>query len=86
MTIQSTIGRFRLYFNRHGAAPLLWCVSPVDAAWEIAVASVTIHTRCWTVYRPKETADEDDGRPSAWIECEGQLLIQSSRATIGDPQ
>jgi len=77
-------GRWRIYFNRHGAEPLMWCVSPDEGGWEIAVRDVQIATIAEAVYRKKETADEDDGRPSAWFLCEGVLTVfLSGFATIG---
>ena len=80
----TTTGKFRIYFNRHGAAPLMWCVSPEDGSWEIAVRDVQIATLADTVYKPKATADEDDGKPSAWIAVEGQLtVLMGGFATIG---
>lgn len=81
-----TTGKFRVYFNRHGAEPLMWCISPEGGGWEIAVRDVQLSTIAETVYRKKETADEDDGRPSAWIACEGTLTINVvGFATIGSP-
>jgi hypothetical protein len=74
-------GVFRVYFNRHGAAPLVWCVH--NGSVEIAVAEVVIeegHAR--TVYQRKETADDDDGMPSAWIETAGHLRISGRVAHI----
>ena len=76
-------GRFRLYFNRHGRAGLPACVSMRDdPEWEIAVRGWTVHVRSTTVYRPKETADDDDGVPSFWVEAEGELTIESGFAVI----
>lgn len=69
-------GTFRIYFNRHGAAPLMWCVSPEEGDWEIAVQHVEIHVEAWTVYEPKATPDDEDGRPSAWIRVTGELDIR----------
>lgn len=69
---------YRVYFNRAGAAPLMWCVSPVNnfgAAWELCVQSVLIHVPSSTQYVPKATADEDDGLPSAWVEATGSLYV-----------
>lgn len=76
-------GTFRVYFNRHGAAPLLWCVALVDdsdiaavrIAWEIAVRHVDISVPCWTVFVTRKEADEDTGLPSAWITCRGMLTV-----------
>ncbi len=79
-------GKWRVYFNRHGAAPLMWCVSPVAGGWELAIASIGINVHAMTVYRPKPIADEDDGKPSAWIEAQGQLtILESGHASIGSP-
>ena len=73
-------GRFRLHFNRHGAAPLVWCVA--TDGWELAVSSVVVMAPLRTVYRPKETPDDDDGKPSAWLEVDGVLTVAGSVATI----
>ena len=83
----TSTGKFRVYFNRHGAEPLMWCISPESGLWELAVRSVQLATpTAETVYRKKETADEDDGRPSAWIAVEGVLTVHThGHATIGDP-
>jgi hypothetical protein len=79
-------GKFRVYFNRHGAEPLMWCVSPETGGWEIAVRDVQLAAIAETVYRKKETADEDDGRPSAWFAIEGVLTVNAAGfATIGAP-
>lgn len=74
-------GKLRVYFNRLGAAPMMWCVSPEfrgpDGLWEIAVRSVSLGpgVRSETVWHPKETPDDEDGRPSGWIATEGRLTI-----------
>lgn len=68
-------GKFRVYFNRHGAEPLMWCISPEDGNWEVAVRYVQILSLCEAVYKKKSTADEDDGKPSAWIAVEGVLKV-----------
>jgi hypothetical protein len=79
-------GKFRVYFNRHGAEPLMWCISPELGGWEIAVRDVQLATIAESVYRKKETADEDDGRPSAWFAIEGVLTVNAAGfATIGSP-
>lgn len=79
-------GKFRVYFNRLGAEPLMWCVAPDAGGWEIAVRDVQLATIAETVYRKKETADEDDGRPSAWFAVEGVLTVNAAGfATIGSP-
>lgn len=75
-------GTFRVYFNRHGAEPLMWCISPEAGTWELAVCSVRIITEAVACYHRKETADEDDGRPSAWFSVEGDLDVHNGIATI----
>lgn len=74
-------GKFRVHFNRHGAAPLVWCVSTDH--WELAVASVTLKAPVQSCYRAKATADDDDGKPSAWFEVSGTLVVENSHAEIG---
>lgn len=74
-------GRMRLYFNRHGAAPLVWCVATDD--FELAVKSLVIEgVQVTSVYRVKATADDEDGKPSAWFEVDGVLTVASGNATI----
>lgn len=73
-------GTFRLRFNRHGAAPLVWSVRTDE--WEINVAELDWHTPTRSVYRPKETPYDEDGKPSAWLETTGTLQIVGSRAVI----
>ena len=73
-------GTFRVYFNRHGAAPLVWCVATDD--FEIAVPAVFINAPISTVYRPKATPDDEDGKPSAWLEVSGTLTINGALASI----
>lgn len=73
-------GTFRLHFNRHGAAPLVWCVACDD--WELAVSALEIRAPMRSIYRPKATADDDDGKPSAWLEVAGTLTITGSTAVI----
>lgn len=68
-------GTWCIYFNRHGAEPLMWCISPEAGDWEIAVRDVEITGFVMTVYRKKPTADEDDGKPSAWITASGMPTI-----------
>ena len=76
-------GRWRVYFNRHGAADRPWCVAPEAGGWELAVSSVSIVTAAETVYQPKPTPDDEDGRPSAWIAVDGQLTVfLAGHATI----
>lgn len=74
------VGKFRVYFNRHNAAPLVWCVATDN--WEIAVAGIAIRAEVRTVYEPKATADEDGGKPSAWLEVEGELEVVKNVAYI----
>lgn len=76
----SFTGAFRVYFNRHQAAPLVWCVASED--WELAVAAVAIEAPVSTIYKPKATPDEEDGRPSAWLEVTGTLTIEGRIARI----
>lgn len=72
-------GWFRIYFNKHGAAPLMWCISPAaTSGWEIAVPSIVCHTTVETRYVRKLTPDEDDGKPSAWLETFGELTIDDT--------
>jgi hypothetical protein len=80
-----SVGAFRVYFNRHGAAPLVWCIAPEDGAWELAVAAIDIRQPACTVYRPKTTPDEVDGKPSAWIAAAGRLVVTGSTARIEEP-
>ncbi|MCA1833030.1 MAG: hypothetical protein ABR520_11210 [Mycobacteriales bacterium] len=80
-------GTFRIYFNRHGAAPLVWCVATDE--WELAVAAVSIRTAAGTRYEPKATPDGEDGKPSAWIVAAGVLALNGSEAIIiggSDPE
>lgn len=80
----SLVGKWRVYFNRHGAEPLMWCVSPEDCSWELAVRDVHITAPSETVFQKKDTADDIDGKPSAWVAVEGQLTIATDgHATIG---
>lgn len=39
------------------------------------MVTVDITAVCQTVYRPKDTPDDEDGRPSAWIAVEGELTV-----------
>lgn len=85
-------GTFRIYFNRHQAAPLVWSIALdgeglVDGrpwhVFEIAVAEVVITAAAGarTVYLPKATPDHEDGKPSAWLEVDGVLRIDPSSST-----
>lgn len=73
-------GPMRVHFNRHGAAPLVWCVATDD--WELAVASVAIDVPVESVYQPKTTADDEDGKPSAWLAVTGTLVVVGNTARI----
>lgn len=78
-------GPLRVYFNRLSAEPMMWCVSPEDGLWEIAVRRVSLEggAAAVTVWRPKETPDDEDGRPSAWLATHGHLRIYADgTATI----
>lgn len=80
----TAIGSFRVFFNRHGAAPLVWCIAPECGGWEIAVADVDITAPVRAVYQPKPEKDEDDGKPSAWLAVDGLLtVLASGHASIG---
>ena len=75
-------GAFRLHFNRHGAAPLVWCVS-VPGMWELAVRGFTSTVPLSTVFSPKSTPDHEDGQPSAWLLVHGRLTVREGWAHIG---
>lgn len=82
----SLAGKWRVYFNRLGAEPMVWCIAPEEGGWEIAVRDVQLNASAQTVYCKKATPDEDDGRPSAWIAIEGVLTVAlSGVAAIGAP-
>lgn len=70
-------GPWRVYYNRRGAAPMVWCIAPEHGGWEIAVARVAWLCDTTTVYRPKAIADEDDGKPSAWLAMTGTLTVSA---------
>ena len=68
---------------------MVWCVSPepvgLEPTWEIAVCSVRIGLGviAETVYQPKDTPDDEDGRPSGWLSATGRLTINADgTATI----
>lgn len=74
-------GTFRVHFNRHGAAPLVWSVATDQ--WELAVASVAIAgAEVRTAYKPKATPDDEDGKASAWLEVTGVLTVAGGEARI----
>lgn len=74
-------GTFRVYFNRHQAAPLVWCVLSERGNFEMAVAALEIDAPTRTVYRPKVTPDDEDGKPSAWLEVDGVLAVDIDNMT-----
>jgi len=82
-------GTWRVYFNRTGAFPLVWCVAPDtddEGGWELAVATVELAARAETVYELKSTPDDVDGKPSAWIRVVGRLSVTvAGHATIKAP-
>ena len=76
-------GRFAVYFNRHQAAPLVWCIALLDIAgspvWELAVSELVIEKTTATArYRPGQSDDSESGIPSAVIECSGRLTVLKS--------
>lgn len=75
--IEGVEGSWRLYFNRHGAADMPWCVAPDAGGWEIAVRTVMLHVGSIARYEPKATPDHEDGKPSAWIGCSGWLTVSA---------
>lgn len=87
-------GTMRVHFNRHGSAPFVWSVVPVkvndadeyEPICEIVVRSVEIRSHVRTVYLPKDVADDEDGKPSAWLLTTGVLEIDNdgnARVTNG---
>lgn len=76
----------RLHFNRHGAAPLVWCISDAKGAWELAVAGFFTSVRLETVYAPKAMPDDEDGKPSAFLrpvtDVPYKVTLTGSWATI----
>lgn len=76
-------GAMRVHFNRHGAAPLVWCVS-VEGLFELCIASVVINAPAHAVYRPKGAPDDEDGKPSAWFEVHGTLTVRDGRVALID--
>lgn len=65
----------RLHFNRHGAAPLVWSISTGE--FEVSVKSFRVHgVAIETVYAPKATPDDEDGKPSAWLRPVQDVLVR----------
>lgn len=78
-------GEWRVYFNRHGAVETPWCVAPEAGGWEVAVAGFASDAPWETIYQPKATPDDEDGRPSAWIAVAGRLeILETGHARITD--
>jgi hypothetical protein len=73
-------GTFRIYFNRHQAAPLVWCIA--TDTFELAVAGWISEVPVHSVYINKEVPDHEDGKPSAWLEVTGVLLVTGSDVRI----
>lgn len=72
-----TKGPFKIYFNHHQAAPLVWCIAKDN--WEIAVHRIHINAFCETRYSNKQIPDSEDGKPSAWLWVEyGTLSVDDS--------
>lgn len=83
--VMQYVGLLRVYFNRLSAEPMMWCVSPEDGLWELAVSTVQLGPTvvAETVWRPKATPDDEDGRPSAWLATAGTLRVfDDGTATI----
>lgn len=80
-------GRFRLSFNRAGAAPLVWSVSPLDdegrPIFELAVRCIGLNgVYVVTEYVPKPTPDAEDGQPSAYLLTRGTLTVDESGVVL----
>lgn len=87
------VGHWRVYFNRWGAAPLLWCISTSPAlsgpSWEIAVRGVRIIGDASTDVDGTAIlgGGGDIDRSRAWIAVFGHLTIDASGlATINGAQ
>ena len=83
----SVTGRFRLSFNRSGAAPLVWSIALLDdldgPVWDLAVTSVGVNgCPIATVYAPKATPDDEDGQPSAYLVTRGRLTVDESGVAL----
>lgn len=66
----------------------MWCISPEDGLWELAVCGVIVGpgVECRTVWCRKDTPDDDDGRPSAWLAVTGHLQVfAGGGATVTAP-
>lgn len=82
-------GLFRISFNRHGAAPLVWSICPLKdgvPTMDIAVRGIGLEgVRVATVYAPKAAPDEEDGRPSAYLVAKGDLSIDEFGVALITP-
>ena len=80
-------GVFRISFNRHGAAPLVWSVAPLDGngnpIMDIAVRAIGLdRVKVATMYAPKATSDDEDGQPSAYLVAAGTLTVDESGVAL----
>lgn len=86
MRVSLGVGVWRIYFNRHQSAPLVWCVRPdgEHAEWELAVSDimVTDGATCVTRYRPRDKPDDESGVPSAYLVVTGELILDCWRALV----
>jgi len=74
--------KLRLHFNRHGAAPLVWSISTGD--FEVAVKGFLVFgVAIETVYAPKATPDDEDGKPSAWLRPVQDVLVRVGVSSEG---
>lgn len=79
-------GPICLYFNRHHPTEGPWCICAVEPSLEREVCVVGVRlldAEGCAVYRPKETDDQEDGVPSAWLVFSGHCVIDSDNfATV----
>lgn len=72
-------GKFKIYFATHNVAPLVWCVQLIagtDPLWEVAVRAVGFTgVVVETMYQRNKPPDDEDGKPSAWLEATGELEV-----------
>lgn len=79
---------WRIYFNRHQAAPLVWCVAAQadqssKVMFEVAVSALGCTAGIVSAYEPDSGPSDDTGRPVAWFEAYGELTVDElGRATI----
>lgn len=84
-------GRFRISFNRVGAAPLVWSIAQLsdggEPLFELAVAAIGIDgAKVVSVYAPKPTPDDEDGQPSAYLVVRGHLTLDESGVALISPE